>query len=180
MKIPVPHKKILSYDDIQRRVRSIGREITRDYEGKELVIICILKGATLFLGDLLKYIKIPVEVEFMSVSSYKGKTKSSGTAKIEYNFQTSLRYKHILIVEDIVDTGLTIREIWETIQTKDPYSIGVCTLLYRCIERAIDVPWIQYSGFDVEKGEFVIGYGLDYKGLYRNLPYIAALKSKSR
>lgn len=83
-----------------------------------------------------------------------------------------------MIVEDIVDTGLTVREIWETIQTKDPYSIGVCTLLYRCIERAIEIPRIQYSGFDVGKGEFVIGYGLDYKGLYRNLPYIASLKSK--
>ena len=179
MNPPIPHKKMLSYDAIQRRVKSIGREITRNYQGKELVIICILKGATLFLGDLLKHIKLPVEVEFMSVSSYKGKTKSSGTAKIEYNFQTSIRYKHVLVVEDIVDTGLTVREIWETIQSKEPYSIGICTLLYRCTEK-IDIPYIQYSGFDIGKGEFVIGYGLDYKGLYRNLPYIAILKSKDR
>ena len=178
MKLPFPHKVLFSQEQIQRRVRSLAKEINRDYCDTNLVMVCVLKGATPFFSDLLKHIKGPVHVEYMSASSYKGGTKSTGKVNIECKFEKSLKGSHVLIVEDIIDSGLTIGRVYEKIQSQEPYSLTICSLLYKIRDRKISTPYINYNGFDVQKSDFVVGYGMDYRGLYRNLPYIVKLKSK--
>jgi hypoxanthine phosphoribosyltransferase len=157
-------------------VAELGAEISRDYAGKDLMLICILKGANIFLADLVRQISIPVEYDFVAVSSYGADTKSSGVVRILKDLDESVESKHVLIVEDIVDTGLTLRlsYLLENLRSRRAASVKVCTLLDKPVRRRVDVP-VDYCGFKVED-QFVVGYGLDYQGKYRPLPYIGVLK----
>ena len=160
--------------EIQQRVRQLGNEISRDYEGTVPVLVNILKGAFVFLADLTRCLTIPHEVDFMAISSYHGGTQSTGVVKIEKDLKTNVTGRDVLIVEDIVDTGLTISYLMDLFQTRAPRSLRVCTLLDKTAARRKRVP-IAYAGFEIPS-EFVIGYGLDYDEKYRNLPFIGVMK----
>ena len=167
---------LITAESIARRVAELGEEISRDYAGKELMLICILKGANVFLADLVRQISIPVQYDFVAVSSYGADTKSSGVVRILKDLDDSVESKHVLVVEDIVDTGLTLRlsYLLENLRSRRAASVKVCTLLDKPVRRRVDVP-VDYFGFKVQD-QFVVGYGLDYQGKYRNLPYIGVLK----
>lgn len=165
----------ISEDDIQKRVNALAAQITNDYENQEVTIICVLKGAFIFCSDLVKKIKLPVEVEFMGVSSYGDSTTSSGECKLKLDVSSSLEGKNVLIVEDIVDTGLTVSYLQDLLKQRNPKSIKLASLLYKPTKLEHDVK-IDYLAFEVED-KFVIGYGLDYAGRYRELPYIGILNA---
>ena len=167
---------LLSEGQIAARVAELGAQISHDYAGKDLMLICILKGANIFLADLVRQISIPVSYDFVAVSSYGADTKSSGVVRILKDLDESVESKHVLVVEDIVDTGLTLRlsYLLENLRSRRAASVKVCTLLDKPARRRMDVP-VDYFGFKVED-QFVIGYGLDYQGRYRSLPYIGVLK----
>ncbi len=160
-------------ETIQRRVDELGAEIQEAYQGRDLLVVAILKGSFPFLADLVRAINLPMKVDFMAVSSYRG-TKSTGVVKILKDLDSSLVGKDLLIVEDIVDTGLTLKYLLENLETRQPASTAVCTLLDKKAVRKEKVD-VRFSGFDCPDA-FVIGYGLDYDGIYRNLPYIGVLK----
>ncbi len=161
---------------IKQRVAELGAQISADYAGKDLMLVCILKGANIFLADLVREITIPLSYDFVAVSSYGADTKSSGVVRILKDLDESVESKHVLVVEDIVDTGLTLRlsYLLENLRSRRAASVKICTLLDKPSRRRMDVP-VDYFGFRVED-QFVIGYGLDYAGMYRNLPYIGILK----
>ena len=167
---------LLTEEQIRLRVAEMGAQISRDYAGKELMLVCILKGANIFLADLVRQITIPLSYDFVAVSSYGADTKSSGVVRILKDLDESVESKHILVVEDIVDTGLTLRlsYLLENLRSRRAASVKICTLLDKPSRRRLEVP-VDYFGFKVED-QFVIGYGLDYGGMYRNLPYIGVLK----
>lgn len=167
---------LITEDQIAARVAEMGALISRDYAGKELVLVCILKGANMFLADLSRQISIPISYDFVAVSSYGADTKSSGVVRILKDLDDSVESKHVLVVEDIVDTGLTLRlsYILENLRSRRSASVKVCTLLDKPARRRVDVP-VDYRGFEVQD-QFVVGYGMDYQGAYRNLPYIGLLK----
>jgi hypoxanthine phosphoribosyltransferase len=167
---------LLTPEQISARVQELGAAISEDYAGKELMLICILKGANIFLADLVRTITVPVSYDFVAVSSYGADTKSSGVVRILKDLDESAESKHVLVVEDIVDTGLTLRlsYILENLRSRRAASVKVCTLLDKPSRRRVDVP-VDYYGFKVED-QFVVGYGMDYQGKYRNLPYIGVLK----
>ncbi|MBV9848305.1 MAG: hypoxanthine phosphoribosyltransferase [Armatimonadetes bacterium] len=167
---------LLTQEQIAARVAELGAQISHDYAGKDLMLICILKGANVFLADLVRQITLPVSYDFVAVSSYGADTKSSGVVRILKDLDESVESKHVLVVEDIVDTGLTLRlsYLLENLRSRRAASVKVCTLLDKPSRRRVDVP-VDYYGFKVED-QFVIGYGLDYQGRYRNLPYIGVLK----
>lgn len=167
---------LLTPEQISARVKELGAAISEDYAGKELMLICILKGANIFLADLVRQITVPVSYDFVAVSSYGADTKSSGVVRILKDLDESAESKHVLVVEDIVDTGLTLRlsYILENLRSRRAASVKVCTLLDKPSRRRVDVP-VDYYGFKVED-QFVVGYGMDYQGKYRNLPYIGVLK----
>ncbi|MBD5559855.1 MAG: hypoxanthine phosphoribosyltransferase [Clostridia bacterium] len=165
---------LLSEEEIKARVAELGRQISRDYEGKEVVAVCILRGCFIFFSDLMRQISIPVAIEFMSVSSYGGGAQSSGSVKINYDMQNDIAGKHVLIVEDIIDSGNTLSHLTEMLRSRDPASIEICALLNKPDRRVVDVP-VKYVGFDIPD-EFVVGYGLDYNSLYRNYRNIGILK----
>lgn len=167
---------LLTEAQIKQRVAEMGAQISLDYAGKELMLVCILKGANIFLADLVREITIPLSYDFVAVSSYGADTKSSGVVRILKDLDESVESKHILVVEDIVDTGLTLRlsYLLENLRSRRAASVKICTLLDKPSRRRMDVP-VDYFGFRVED-QFVIGYGLDYAGMYRNLPYIGILK----
>lgn len=170
-------KKILvSSEQIEQKVKEIGKEITEDYKGKELMLVGILKGAAIFMVDLARSIEIPVTMDFMAVSSYGSSTKSSGVVRIIKDLDSNIEGKHILIVEDIIDTGLTLNYITDNLNKRGASSVKICTLLDKPERRKVDVP-VDYRGF-VIPDEFVIGYGIDYAEKYRNLPDIFSLKEK--
>ena len=170
-------KKILvSSEQIEQKVKEIGKEITEDYKGKELMLVGILKGAAIFMADLARSIEIPVTMDFMAVSSYGSSTKSSGVVRIIKDLDSNIEGKHILIVEDIIDTGLTLNYITDNLNKRGASSVKICTLLDKPERRKVDVP-VDYRGF-VIPDEFVIGYGIDYAEKYRNLPDIFSLKEK--
>ena len=156
------------------RIAELGQQITTDYEGKPLVLLGVLKGAVLFLVDLARQVKLPVEIDFMATSSYGASTKSSGIVRILKDLDESIEGKHILIVEDIVDSGLTLAYIRRTLGARQPASMKICGLLVKERVREEDVP-IDYTGFTIPD-KFVVGYGLDFAERYRNLPYIAVLR----
>ncbi len=156
------------------RIAELGQQITADYEGKPLVLLGVLKGAVLFLVDLARQVKLPVEIDFMATSSYGASTKSSGIVRILKDLDESVEGKHILIVEDIIDSGLTLAYILRTLEARHPASMKVCGLLVKERARDEDVP-IHYTGFTIPD-KFVVGYGLDFAERYRNLPYIAVLR----
>jgi len=169
-------KVLLSEEQLKKRIAEMGEEISRDYAGKTPTIICILKGAVMFYTDLLREITVPITMDFMAVSSYGNKTKSSGEVEIRKDLSSSIENKHVLIVEDIVDSGFTLSYLSRMLASRGAASIKIATLLDKPARRApgIDLK-TDYSGF-VIGDEFVVGYGLDYAELYRNLPYIGVLK----
>ncbi|AUS95796.1 hypoxanthine phosphoribosyltransferase [Clostridium thermosuccinogenes] len=167
-------KILISEDEIRSRVRDMGKQITADYQGSSLIMVGILRGAVLFFGDLAKEIKVPLSMDFMAVSSYGDSTKTSGVVRIIHDLHQNIEGKDVLIVEDIIDTGLTLHYLIENLRSRNPKSIKTCCLLDKPSRRRANVT-PDYVGFEVPD-EFVVGYGLDYKELYRNLPYIGVLK----
>lgn len=163
-------KVLLSEEEVDARIKEIGEQISKDYEGKELHMICVLKGGTFFMCELAKRVSVPVSLDFMAVSSYGGDTKSSGVVKIVKDLDESIKDKDVLIVEDIVDSGRTLSYLMEMLRDRGPASIRLCTLLDKPDRRVVQVP-VDYTGFQIPD-EFVVGYGLDYAQKYRNLPYI--------
>ncbi len=165
---------LLSEDEIREKVRELGGKITADYKNSNLMLVTVLKGAVVFLADLMRQIDVPAEIDFMVVSSYGSGVKSSGVVKIVKDLDVPLAGKDILIVEDILDSGLTLSYIKELLESRGPRSIRIATLLDKPSRRKVDLQadYIGFSGPD----EFVIGYGLDYDEKYRNLPYIGILK----
>lgn len=160
--------------DIEAKVAELGWKISRDYAGKQLLTVGILKGSTIFMADLVRAISIPVSFDFMAVASYGLSSSSSGVVRILKDLDESIEGQDVLLIEDIVDTGLTLNYLLETLRTRNPASLRVCVLLDKPNRRRVEVP-IDYPGF-VIPDEFVVGYGLDYGGRYRNLPDVWVLK----
>jgi len=168
---------LISREDLAKRVAELGAEITRDYEGKKILVLGILKGAVPFMADLIREIKLPLAYDFMALSSYGASTQSSGVVRILKDLERSVEDVHILIVEDIVDTGLTLKYLKENLRARNPLSVKVVTLLDKAARRKVGViP--DYNGFTIPD-EFVVGYGLDFNEEYRNLPYVGVLKQEA-
>lgn len=168
---------LLTREDIQKRVSELGDEITRDYKGEKLLALGILKGAVPFMADLIREIKIPLQYDFMAVSSYGASTHSSGVVRILKDLERSVEDLHILIVEDIIDTGLTLKYLIDNLAARNPLSVKVVTLLDKPDRRKVGVV-PDYNGFSIPD-EFVVGYGLDFNEAYRNLPYVGILKPEA-
>jgi len=167
---------LLSEEEIQARVREIAEQISRDYAGKNPIMVCILKGAVLFYTDLLRNMDIPMQMDFMAVSSYGNKTESSGEVKISKDLSVSIENRHVIIVEDIMDSGFTLTHLCRILNNRGAASIALCTLLDKPARRAPGITLkSDYSGFNIGD-EFVVGYGLDYAERYRNLPFVGVLK----
>lgn len=164
---------LVQADDLQRRVKELGAQISKDYEGKELLLIGVLKGAVFFLSDLMRQIEVPCTVDFMAVASYGDATESSGVVRILKDLDAAIEGRHVLIVEDIVDSGLTLEYLMRNLRNRGPASLEVCALLTKPARRRTEVG-AKYIGFEIPD-KFVIGYGLDHAERYRNLPYVAAL-----
>jgi hypoxanthine phosphoribosyltransferase len=167
-------ESLVSQEDLERRVRELGQEISRDYAGKELFLVGVLKGAVFFLSDLMRAIEVPCEVDFMAVASYGSSTDSSGVVRILKDLDATIEGKDVLIVEDIIDSGLTLSYLLRTLRARDPRSLEVCALLTKPERREVELP-IRYTGFEIPN-RFVIGYGLDHAERFRNLPYVAVLE----
>ncbi|MEA2493838.1 MAG: hypoxanthine phosphoribosyltransferase [Thermoleophilaceae bacterium] len=165
---------LVTQPDLERRVRELGAEISRDYDGKDLFLVGVLKGAVFFLSDLMRSIEVPCEVDFMAVASYGSSTDSSGVVRILKDLDATIEDKDVLIVEDIIDSGLTLSYLLRTLRAREPRSLEVCALLTKPERREVDLP-IRYTGFEIPN-KFVIGYGLDHAERYRNLPYVAVLQ----
>lgn len=167
---------LLKEEEIAKRIQELGKEISQKYSGKNPVIICILRGAVIFLSDLIRSINIPVEIDFFSLSSYGASTESSGVVKIRKDIDKDIFNRPVIVVEDIIDTGLTLHYIKEYLQNHQPESIEICALLDKPEAHQTDLK-VDYTGFEIAN-EFVVGYGLDYAEKYRNLPYIGVLKKE--
>jgi hypoxanthine phosphoribosyltransferase len=165
---------LVSREVIQKKVKELGKQISQDYEGKELVLVGVLKGGFVFLADLMREITIPVDMDFISVSSYGDSTKSSGVVRIIKDIDINVTNKHVLIVEDLVDTGLTLKHLKELFYTRGPASVKICTALDKPSRRKVEIE-VEYEGIEIPD-KFVIGYGLDYAGKFRNLPDVCTLK----
>lgn len=161
---------LLPEAEVEARIRGIGEQISRDYAGRQVHLICVLKGGSFFMCELAKRITVPVSLDFMSVSSYGGDTKSSGVVKIVKDLDESISGKHVIVVEDIIDSGRTLSYLMEMLGDRKPASLRLCTLLDKPSRRVVEVK-VDYTGFQIPD-EFVVGYGLDYDQRYRNLPYI--------
>lgn len=165
---------LIEEEQLKKRVKELGEDISRDYHGKEILAICILSGGVMFLTDLIRHITPLVAIDFMGVSSYGAGTRSSqGQVRITLDLTTSIAGKHVLIVEDIIDSGNTLASVIEMLQTRHPASLEVCTLLNKASRREVDIP-IKYCGFIIPD-KFVFGYGLDMDEFYRNLPFIGVV-----
>jgi hypoxanthine phosphoribosyltransferase len=176
-RVPLEHglgDVLVSAEDLQRRVVELGEEISRDYAGRRLLLIGVLKGAVFFLSDLMRYIDVPVEVDFMAVASYGSATDSSGVVRILKDLDAAIDGRDVLIVEDIVDSGLTLQYLLRNLGSRGPRTLEVCALLTKPERRKVDLP-TRYVGFEIPD-RFVVGYGLDYAEQYRNLPFVAALE----
>ncbi len=165
---------LLSEEDVDKRIGELGAQISRDYAGKTVHLVCVLKGAVFFMCELAKRITVPVTMDFMSASSYGSSTKSSGVVKIVKDLDEPLKDRHVLVVEDIVDSGRTLSYLIKMLGDREPASIKLCTLLDKPERRVTDVK-VDYTGFEIPD-EFVVGYGLDYDQRYRNLPYIGVVE----
>lgn len=165
---------LLSEEEVDARIQAIGEEISRDYEGKQVHLICVLKGGSFFMCELAKRISVPVSLDFMSVASYGSDTKSSGVVRIIKDLDESLKDKDVIVVEDIVDSGRTLSYLLEMLRDRGPASLRLCTLLDKPDRRVIHVN-VDYTGFEIPD-QFVVGYGLDYNQRYRNLPYIGIVE----
>ena len=167
-------KVMFSEEEVAKKIKELGHKISEDYAGKEIHLICVLKGSVFFVCELAKNITIPVTMDFMSVSSYGDGTSSSGVVKIAKDLDEALEGKEVLVVEDIVDTGRTLSYLLEILEKRKPGSMKLCTLLDKPSRRVVDVN-VDYTGFQIPD-EFVVGYGLDYDQKYRNLPYIGVVE----
>jgi hypoxanthine phosphoribosyltransferase len=165
---------VVEAEELQARVRELGAEIARDYAGRDLLLLGVLKGAVFFLADLMRNVASPCELDFMAVSSYGSLTDSSGVVRILKDLDAPIEAKDVLIVEDIVDSGLTLNYLLRNLRGRNPRSLEVCALLVKPGRRKIDLP-IRYVGFEIPN-RFVVGYGLDLDQRYRNLPYVAAVQ----
>ena len=165
---------LLTEEEVDKKIQEIGEQISKDYAGEQVHLVCVLRGGAFFMCELAKRISIPVSLDFMSVSSYGGDTKSSGVVKIVKDLDDSLEGKHVIVVEDIVDSGRTLSYLLEMLNDRGPKSMKLCTLLDKPDRRVVDVK-VDYTGFQIPD-EFVVGYGLDYDQKYRNLPYIGIVK----
>jgi hypoxanthine phosphoribosyltransferase len=165
---------LVQADDVRRRVRELGAEIGRDYADRDLLLVGILKGAVFFLADLMRAIDVPCEVDFMAVASYGSATDSSGVVRIIKDLDQPIAGRNVLIVEDIVDSGLTLQYLLRNLGARDPASLDVCALLTKPERRKVELD-ARYVGFEIPN-RFAIGYGLDHQERYRNLPYVAALR----
>jgi hypoxanthine phosphoribosyltransferase len=174
MRDPSIGEILVQPDDLRRRVVDLGAEISSDYEGKDLLLVGVLKGAVFFLSDLMRSISVPCELDFMAVSSYGSATDSSGVVRILKDLDASIEDRDVLIVEDIVDSGLTLQYLLRNLRARGPASVEVCALLTKPERRKIELE-ARYVGFEIPN-KFVIGYGLDHLERYRDLPYVAALR----
>lgn len=165
---------LISEEEVDERIEALGEEISKNYEGKHVHLICILKGGVFFMCELAKRIKVPVTMDFMSVSSYGSAMESSGVVKIVKDLDEPLEGKHVIVVEDIVDSGRTLSYLMEMMLNRKPISLALCTLLNKPDRRVTEVA-VDYIGFDIED-KFVVGYGLDYDQKYRNLPFIGVVE----
>jgi len=165
---------LVTAEELQRRVAELGGQISQDYEGRSLLLVGVLKGAVFFLSDLMRYIEVPVEVDFMAVASYGSATDSSGVVRILKDLDAAIEGRDVLIVEDIVDSGLTLQYLVRNLGSRNPRTLEVCALLTKPDRRKVDLP-TRYVGFEIPD-RFVVGYGLDYDERHRNLPFVAALE----
>src|SRR4051794_26749207 len=177
MRDPQIGEILVQPDDLKHRVQELGRLVTEAYSDRDLLLIGVLKGAVFFLADLMRHIAIPCEVDFMAVSSYASATDSSGVVRILKDLDEPIEGRHVLIVEDIVDSGLTLQYLMRNLAARDPESIEVCALLTKPARRKVAVE-PRYVGFEIPN-RFVVGYGLDHLERYRNLPYVAALVDRA-
>jgi len=169
---------LFSEEDLAARVKELGAQLTQDYAGQEILMIGVLRGAIIFMADLARAVQLPVTFDFMAVSSYGSSTSSTGVVRILKDLDEDVEGKHILIVEDIIDSGLTLSYLVENLKSRKPRSIKICTLLNKPERRKADVP-VDYNGFIIPD-HFVVGYGLDFAGKYRNLPFIGIPKNTSK
>lgn len=168
---------LFTQPQLQIKIEELGKTITKDYSGKSLVCICILKGAFMFFSELIKHIDLPIQIEFMALSSYGNASQSSGNVEILLDLRHDIKDKHILIVDDIIDSGLTITFLKDFMKYRHPASLSICSLLRVKSEVQLDAQ-IKYIGFEIPKNTFVVGFGLDYAEKYRTLPYIGILKEE--
>ena len=166
---------MISKEEIEKKVYEVAKQIEKDYEGEEIVIVGILKGASVFVSDLIRNIDLHVKIDFMSVSSYGNSTESSGTVKILKDLDMDIKDKNVLVVEDIIDSGLTLSNLVKALETRKPKSLKLCTLLDKPKRRTVDIP-VDYIGFEIED-KFIVGYGIDWAEKYRNLPYIGVVNN---
>jgi hypoxanthine phosphoribosyltransferase len=164
---------LIEEDELQRRIAELGEEISADYHGRDLLLLGVLKGAVFFMSDLMRRLTIPCEIDFMAISSYGASTDSSGVVRILKDLDINIEGRHVLVVEDIIDSGLTLSYLMRMLESREPESLEVCALLTKPERREIDVD-VRYTGFEIPN-RFVIGYGLDFAERYRNLPYVAVL-----
>ncbi len=167
---------LVSRDEIREMVKKVGKRISEDYAGKDLVLVGVLKGGFVFLADLMREITIPVDMDLIAVSSYGASTRSSGVVRIIKDMDLDLTGKHVLIVEDLVDTGLTLKHLKELFYTRGPKSVRICTAFDKPSRRKVEIE-VEYKGIEVPD-KFIVGYGLDYAGKYRNLPDVCTLKKE--
>ena len=164
---------LIDADALRERVAELGADVSADYEGRDLLLIGVLKGAVFFMADLMRKLTIPCEVDFMAISSYGASTDSSGVVRILKDLDINIEGRHVLVVEDIIDSGLTLSYLMRNLESREPATLEVCALLTKPERREIEVP-VRYVGFEIPN-RFVIGYGLDFGERYRNLPYVAVL-----
>jgi hypoxanthine phosphoribosyltransferase len=170
------HKALITRDQLAQRIAALGKQISEDYRGKRPVLVGVLRGSFVFLADLIREIDIPVEVDFISVESYGNATTSSGVVRMLQDLNTSVKGRHVILVEDIVDTGLTLHYLIDNLMTREPKSLVVCALLDKHEKRKVKVP-LKYAGF-VIPDKFVVGYGLDHAQLHRNIPHISWIEEQ--
>lgn len=184
MKTPLPEEYqqfwgdiqqiLISGEAIQQRVQELGAEISRDYAGQNIILVGVLKGVLFFMADLLRAITIPVEVDFIAVSNYSAESRERGVVRLVKDLETVIAGRHVLFIEDVVDTGLTLTYLLRLLRAREPASLEVCTLFNKPTHRLMDIR-IKYKGFDLPD-LFVVGYGLDHRERYRNLPFVGVLK----
>ena len=172
----VTGRPFLTVDQIENRVKELAAQISEDYEGKDILAVGIMKGAFMFFSDIVKLIQVPMDIDFITVSSYVRKS-STGTLNFHADLREDIRNRHVLLIEDIVDTGLTLNHIRSLLLERKPSSLKICTFLNKKACREIDVP-LDYVGYDIPN-HYIVGYGLDYENKFRNLPYISIFKEES-
>ena len=167
-------RELISEENVVARIKEIAEQINKDFEGQSVTLVCILKGSIFFTTELAKYIKVPVVIDFMQCSSYGADTKSSGIVKLAKDLDEPIMGKHVILIEDIIDSGRTLSHLVKLLSQRDPASLTLCTLLDKPSRRVVEVD-VKYTGFEIPD-EFVVGYGLDYAKKMRNLPYIGVVE----